>query len=417
MKENGIEKLIYSVLMDMGVNSYWANMLNNIIALILLLLLSYLLFWVSKKIINGVFHRLAKKSKTIFDDILIKNRVPKILAYVPSFFILVTFLPPLMDGLPDGEAITFNILEALGVVITILLIRSLLSALKDYLKTLRAFKDKPIDSYVQVFMIFIWFIGIILILSLLTGKDITSFLTTLGALSAVILLIFKDSILGFVASIQVSINDTVRIGDWITMKNANADGDVIEINLSTVKVQNFDKTITSIPTYKLVSDSFVNWRGMSDSDGRRIKRAILIKVSSIRFIKNEEINQLEKIERIGAFIKERKEHIEKYNAAKTVDKSLLINGRNLTNLGLFRYYTEMYLQQHPEINQNMTLMCRQLAPTSQGLPLEIYAFTKDKVWGNYERIMADIFDHLLSSMTYFDLECFELSPAFPVQKK
>ncbi len=416
MEENGIEKFIYTVLINNGMNSFWANFLNNIIALSLLIFLSYLIFWASRKIISAVFHRFSKKSKTIFDDILINNKVPKIISYGPPFFFLVKFLPTLIDDVSNGKEITLNILEAFGVVIIILLIRSLLNSLKDYLKTLRTFKDKPVDSYIQVFMIFVWFIGVILILSLLTGKNITTFLTTMGALSAVILLIFKDSILGFVASIQVSINDTVRIGDWITMKNANADGDVIEINLSTVKVQNFDNTITSIPTYKLVSDSFVNWRGMSDSDGRRIKRAILVKVSSIRFLSDQEIDKMEKIERIANFIKDKKDNIQKYNANKTTDKSLLINGRNLTNLGLFRNYTEVYLQEHPEINQDMTLMCRQLAPTAQGLPLEVYVFTRDKVWVNYERIMSDIFDHLLSSMPYFHLETFELSPAFPVQK-
>ena len=416
MKENGIEKFIYTVLIDNGMNPFWANFLNNIIALSLLIVFSYLIFWASRKMISAVFHRFSKKSKTIFDDILINNKVPKIISYVPPFFFLVKFLPTLMDDLSNGKTMTLNILEAFGVVIIILLIRSLLNSLKDYLKTLRTFKDKPVDSYIQVFMIFVWFIGVILILSLLTGKNITTFLTTMGALSAVILLIFKDSILGFVASIQVSINDTVRIGDWITMKNANADGDVVEINLSTVKVQNFDNTITSIPTYKLVSDSFVNWRGMSDSDGRRIKRAILVKVSSIRFLSDQEIDKMEKIERIANFIKDKKDNIQKYNANKTTDKSLLINGRNLTNLGLFRNYTEVYLQEHPEINQDMTLMCRQLAPTAQGLPLEVYVFTRDKVWVNYERIMSDIFDHLLSSMPYFHLETFELSPAFPIQK-
>lgn len=414
MKENGIEKLLYNILLNNGVDPFWAKFLNNIIAFVLLFFLSYVIYWIAKKIISTFFHRLAKKSKTAFDDILIKNKVPKIISFIPPFFILVNFLPVLMNDLPNGENTMFNIMEALGVVIIIILIRSVLNSIKDYLKTLSTLKDKPIDSYIQVIMIVIWFIGVILILSLLTGKDITSFLTTLGALSAVILLIFKDSILGFVASIQVSINDTVRIGDWITMKNASADGDVIEINLSTVKVQNFDKTITSIPTYKLVSDSFVNWRGMSDSDGRRIKRAILVKVSSIRFLSDKEIDELEKIERIKTFIKEKKEHIKDYNTEHITDKSLLINGRNLTNLGLFRNYTEAYLKQHPEINQDMTLMCRQLAPTAQGLPLEIYVFTKDKIWKNHESIMADIFDHLLSSMPFFNLEFFELSPTVPV---
>ena len=229
----------------------------------------------------------------------------------------------------------------------------------------------------------------------------------MGALSALILLIFKDTLLGFVASIQVTINDTVRIGDWITMKNCNADGDVIEINLSTVKIRNFDNTITSIPTYKLVSDSFINWRGMSESGGRRIKRALLIRVSSIHFVNDLQLQKLLKIERIAPYISQRKNEIDEENNAKGTDKSLLLNGRNMTNIGLFRRYALAYLQNHPEINNDLTVMVRQLAPSPEGVPLEVYVFVKDKVWVNYERIMSDIFDHLLAALPFFELQCFE----------
>jgi miniconductance mechanosensitive channel len=299
------------------------------------------------------------------------------------------------------------VLSASITIVSIVLVRRLLNSLKDYLKTLKNFKDKPVDSYIQVVMIFVWFVGIMIIFSILTGKDIGTFLATLGALSAVILLIFKDTILGFVASMQVTINDTVRIGDWISMSSFNADGDVIEINLSTVKVQNFDNTITTIPTYKMVSDSFVNWRGMSESGGRRIKRAILVRVSSIAFVDENHLEELEKIERIATFIKQRKEEIKAENHANGSDKSLLINGRNMTNIGLFRRYALAYLQNHPEINKDLTLMVRQLAPTSEGVPIEVYVFSKDKIWANYEQIMSDIFDHLLAAIPFFKLECFE----------
>ena len=214
-------------------------------------------------------------------------------------------------------------LEVFGTLITIIFVKRLLNSIRDYLKTLSNFRDKQIDSYIQVIMIFIWFFGIMVVFSIISGKDIGTFLATLGALSAVILLIFKDTILGFVASIQVTVNDIVRIGDWITMKSYHADGDVIEINLSTVKVQNFDKTITSIPTYKLVSDSFINWRGMSESGGRRIKRSILIKVSSIKFLNDEKLTKLKEIERISSYITQRKEDIEKDNKDKGVNLSLI----------------------------------------------------------------------------------------------
>ena len=256
---------------------------------------------------------------------------------------------------------------------------------------------------------FLWFIGIILILSVLTGREIGTFLASLGALSAIIILVFRDTILGFVSSIQITVNDTVRIGDWITMKGSDADGTVIEVNLSTVKVQNFDNTITTIPTYKLVSDSFINWRGMEESNGRRIKRSLLIKPSSVRFLEKNDIEVLEKVNLISEYIRLRSSEINEYNIDNKVDKSLLLNGRNLTNIGVFRVYIEEYLKAHPMTNEDLTMMCRQLEPTSQGIPIQIYTFSKDKEWTKYEALTSDIFDHLLSSVKYFDLECFELN--------
>lgn len=247
-----------------------------------------------------------------------------------------------------------------------------------------------------------------MILAIVTETDIWKFLTGLGAASAVLLLIFRDTILGFVASIQVSINDMVRIGDWITFEKYGADGDVIEINLATVKVQNFDKTITTIPTYALISDSFKNWRGMQSSGGRRIKRAIILKQQRIRFLTETDIEQLKKISLIKAYLENRQAKIKASNEEKEVDKSQIINGRNLTNLGVFRKYIETYLESHSAINDEMTLMTRQLAPTPKGIPLEIYAFSGDKRWENYEYIMADIFDHILAAVPYFDLEVYEL---------
>ena len=258
-------------------------------------------------------------------------------------------------------------------------------------------------------MIFLWFIGIILILSVLTGREIGTFLASLGALSAIIILVFRDTILGFVSSIQITVNDTVRIGDWITMKGSDADGTVIEVNLSTVKVQNFDNTITTIPTYKLVSDSFVNWRGMEESKGRRIKRSLLIKPSSIGFLKNNDIDELKKVKLITEYLNTKIKEIDSYNLKNNADKSMLLNGRNLTNLGVFRVYIEQYLKAHPMTNDDLTMMCRQLEPTSQGIPIQIYAFSKDKEWTKYEALTSDIFDHLLSSVKYFNLECFELN--------
>ena len=233
-------------------------------------------------------------------------------------------------------------------------------------------------------------------------------LGTFGAVSAIIILIFRDTILGFVASVQVSLNDMVRIGDWITFDKFGADGDVIEINLATVKVRNFDNTTTTIPTYSMISDSFRNWRGMLNSDGRRIKRHILIKASSIRFLDVNELQDLKKIQLISNYINLRQTEIDKFNKTHQVDKSVLINGRNMTNFGVFRKYITQYLSQYPGLNKDMILLCRQLQPTSHGVPLEIYTFSNDKRFENYEYIMADIFDHVFASIRYFDLEIYEM---------
>jgi len=369
--------------------------------------LTILTWFISRKILRSFFYKVSKNTKSKFDDFLLKNKVPSIIACFPPILLLFFSLDDILSKYPISLDFIQILLEVFGALITIIFVKRLLNSIKDYLKTLSNFRDKPIDSYIQVIMIFIWFFGIMVIFSIISGKDVGTFLATLGALSAVILLIFKDTILGFVASIQVTVNDIVRIGDWITMKSYHADGDVIEINLSTVKVQNFDKTITSIPTYKLVSDSFINWRGMSESGGRRIKRSILIKVSSIKFLNDEKLTELKEIERISSYITQRKEDIEKDNKDKGVNKKLLLNGRNMTNIGLFRRYALAYLKDHPQISQDLTVMVRQLAPSPEGIPIEIYVFVKDKVWINYEKIMSDIFDHLLAAIPTFDLECFE----------
>ena len=409
-----LKSFIAELIENRGLSEFWSESIAFVVLLVLFLILGRILFWITRRLISTFFGQIAARTKSNFDDFLIQNKVPKILSYLPVLLLYYETLPILFSDISETlYSLIQNVMEAFVIVLAIALIRAALKTVSDYLKTVPSFKDKPLDSYLQVFMIFLWFVGGILILSVLTGKDIGAFLTTLGALSAVLLFVFKDTILGFVASVQITVNDTVRIGDWISMPNSNADGDVIAISLSTVQVQNFDKTITSIPTYKLISDSFINWRGMSESPGRRIKKSILIKISSIRFLETDEIQDLKKIDRITHFIDQREKEIEEANTTQKTNKSLLINGRNFTNLGLFRNYTQAYLESHDQINQKMTVMCRQLAPTAQGIPLEIYAFSKDKVWINYEQISSDIFDHLLAAIPYFHLECFELTPTLP----
>ena len=398
---------IITFLTSKGLSELVSQGLATLIIIASITLVVIVINFITKKIILSFFKRIAKSTSSSFDDLLIKNKVPGLLSYIPSLFFLFWIIPSYSNTL-------YLLIEAFTVILFILTVRAILNTVKDYFKSSDSLKHIPVDSYIQVIMIFIWFVGIILILSVLTGREVGTFLASLGALSAIIILVFRDTILGFVSSIQITVNDTVRIGDWITMKGSNADGNVIEVNLSTVKVQNFDNTITTIPTYKLVSDSFINWRGMSESDGRRIKRSLLIKPSSIKFLDDEEIESLKKIHLLSDYIKKIHKEIKSYNSSNQVDKSMLINGRNLTNLGIFREYVQRYLKEHPDTNDNLTMMCRQLQPTAQGIPIQIYAFSKDKEWTKYEALTSDIFDHLLSSVKYFNLECFELNQ-FPVQ--
>ena len=405
---NKITHFVYDYLVKTGISEINAKYLNMIALLVASLLIIFIIDYIVRRVLRSISSRIAKTTKTNFDDILITNKVPRNIAHIIPLIIALEFIPIVLIDFQYLENIIEKSLQVFAIVLTLWIVRSVLNTLKDYFKTLPRLKDKPIDSYIQVFMIIAWVAGFLFAFAIITGIPVWKFLTTLGAASAVIILVFKDTILGFVASIQVSINDMVRIGDWITFEKYGADGDVIEITLATVKVQNFDKTITTIPTYALISDSFKNWRGMVSSDGRRIKRALNIKMDSIKYLTDNEINKLKDIQLISEYLEMRQDKIKSYNSENTINKKLLLNGRNLTNIGVFRKYAEEYISQHSAINKDMMIMVRQLAPTTQGLPIEIYAFSNDKRWKNYEFIMADIFDHLLAAVPYFNLELFEL---------
>ena len=400
--------VIYDRLIASQVSESTAEYLNMFGLLLALLLVVFIIDFITRKLLVKAFNKFASVSKTSFDDLLVANKVPRNIAHIIPLLIAMEFTPIVFGDFPNFDGVIEKGLQVFAIVLTLWIVRSLLNTLKDYLKTLPRLKDKPIDSYIQVFMIFAWVAGFMSAIAIITGTSLLSFLTALGAASAIIILVFKDTILGFVASIQVSINDMVRIGDWITFDKYGADGDVIEINLATVKVQNFDKTITTIPTYALISDSFKNWRGMTNSDGRRIKRALFIKQECIKYLNEDDINKLKDIQLITSYLETRNKDINSYNASNNINKDFLINGRNLTNIGVFRKYIDVYLNQHSGINKDMMIMARQLAPTTQGIPMEIYAFSNDKRWENYEYIMSDVFDHLMAALPYFDLELFEL---------
>ena len=359
---------------------------------------------------------IALRTKTKFDDLIISNKTVIYIAQLIPFMLIYKSVPIILERYDYWQGIFGKLVGVYIVLLVLWIIRTILNTIKDYLKHLPRYNDKPIDSFIQVIMIVLWMVGVAVIISKLFGINQSEMLTILGAVSALIILIFRDTILGFVASVQVAINDMVRIGDWITMDKYGADGDVIEINLATVKVRNFDNTTTTIPTYSLSSDSFRNWRGMINSDGRRIKRHILIKTSTIRFLDDFELDKLQKIQLMSPYIQSRKAEIDRYNTTNGIDKSLPINGRNMTNLGLFRKYINQYLHQHPGLNKDMVMVCRQLQPTAHGIPLEVYAFSTDKRFENYEYIMADIFDHIIAAVPYFYLEIHEVTSDFSIQK-
>lgn len=399
--------ILYDFLTELGWSATLAWWADFTLLSLILLIIAWLLRVFARFLLVSIFHRIAASTKTTIDDTLVENKFPKNISRFVPYFFLSALIGLWANGNSTVESWLSAIVNVYAVFVTIVTIRSLLRTLKQELQNRPQFKDKPIESYIQVVMIFLWGIGLLLAFSILSGKDLVYFFTGLGALSAVILLVFKDTILGFVASIQIAANDLVRIGDWITMESYGADGTVIEINLSTIKIQNFDNTITTVPTYKLLSSSIKNWRGMSESEGRRIKRPLYIRASSVRFLSDEELTGITKLERFKTVVQEKKAEIEAYNKTLKANTSIPLNGRNLTNIGLFRSYIETYLEQHPSINKNLTVMCRQLAPTPNGIPLEVYAFTSDKMWKNHETISADIFDHILASASFFHLRLFE----------
>ncbi|GGH42285.1 mechanosensitive ion channel protein MscS [Mangrovimonas yunxiaonensis] len=404
-----LKDFFYNLFVESGLSETVSSYLNMLVLAALLLIVLFIADLIARKILVRAFHSFAGRSKTHFDDLLVEHKAPNYIAHLVPLLITLELFPIVFSDFPNFEAPVEKLIKIYGILLFIWILRSVLKTFETYIKTIPRLKDKPIDSYIQVVMLFMWVVGVGFAFVVITNISIWKFFTTLGAASAVLLLIFKDTILGFVASIQVAVNDTIRIGDWITMEKYGADGDVIEINLSTVQVQNFDKTITNIPTYALISDAFKNWRGMSQSGGRRIKRSIVIKASSVCYLSDERIETLKGIQLISDYLTDRQSSIKEFNQKHNIDKSLLINGRNLTNLGVFRKYVQSYIENHPAINKDMTIMIRQLAPSSQGIPLEIYAFSSDKRWENYEYIIADIFDHSLAAVPYFDLKVFELS--------
>lgn len=398
---------VYPFLKKLDWNETLTSYLSLVINLLILILVSYIILYGTRLLLIALMAVIAKKTKTKFDVLLNKSKTYFYFSHIIPLIFIYKAVPIILEKFVYWELFFAKAIAIYIILLSIWIFRTILNVVNGYLKQKTQFSDKPIDSYTQVIMIIVWLLGLTVIIYQVFDINPQTLFGFLGAISALIILIFRDTILGLVASIQVTINDMVRIGDWITIDKFGADGYVIEINLATVKVQNFDHTTTTIPTYSLISDSFRNWRGMIDSDGRRIKRSINIKANSIKFLSPNDIEKFKKIDLVKNYITSKELEINTFNTKNNIDKTISINGRNLTNFGIFRKYINTYLEKNPAINNELTIICRQLQPTQYGVPLEIYCFTKDKVFENYEYIMADIFDHIYASVVYFDLEIFE----------
>lgn len=394
-------------LSGIGVSGQLLDIINLLFLIGISVVIVLLIYHITRYILRSVFDKMAQISKMSYLKHLRERRFPHYLSMIIPYSLVRGAIPIVFELYPSLASIGIKAADIYLVFYVIWLLMSAVKAFGDSLKVKDQLKDKPIDSYIQVVSIFFYFIAFIILFSILTGQKPMYFITGMGAASAILLLVFKDTIMGFVASIQVSANDMVRIGDWITMPKYDADGDVIQITLTTVKIRNFDKTITTIPPYALVSESFQNWRGMQENGGRRLKRSVFIKQSSIRFIESEELSRFKDIQIIADYINSKTEEINRYNEKVNADKSIAINGRNLTNMGLYRAYIQKYLQDHPGVHNEMTTMVRQLQPVSKGLPLELYFFTSTIKWLEYEGIVSDIFDHITAAAKYFDINLFE----------
>ncbi len=396
----------YDLLTGTGLSKGLVVFIENATIIIVTLGLALLADFLVKKIIIATIKRLAKRSKNDYDDIFVERKVFNRLAHLAPALIVYASLQYVFDAAKLVEFLE-KLTQSYMVLVVLLVIDAVLNAMHEIYRKLPVSEGRNIKSFIQVVKIIFYSLAVILIISFFSEKQLSGLLTGLGAMAAVLLLVFKDTILGFVASIQLSANKMVNVGDWISMPKYNADGDVIDIGLNTVKVQNWDKTIATIPTYALVSESFNNWKGMEESGGRRIKRSINIDMSSVGFLSKDQIGKFRKFNLLKDYVVQKEKEISDYNKSLNLEEDEVTNGRKMTNLGTFRKYLEEYLKVHPKIHQDMTFLVRYLQPTEKGMPVEIYVFSNDQAWANYEAIQSDIFDHILSILPEFELRVFQ----------
>lgn len=406
---NELQQWIKQYLVNCGLVNDLANVWDNLVVLLVVIIIAVGIDYTCRCIFLGLFKRFARRTRNQWDDLIVDRKIiNKLMHLIPA--ILVYIMLPL--ALPRAEMPT--LLEVLLIICNVYIIAVLLRFVNAVLNLLlevyerkESLKNKPLKGFVQIIQVIVFFVGFILIISILIGKSPTTLFAGLGASAAILMLVFKDTILGFVAGIQLSANDMLRPGDWITMSKYGADGTVVDVTLNAIKVRNFDNTITMIPPYALVSDSFQNWRGMQESGGRRIKRSISIDMNSVHFCTPEMLAKFRKIALITDYIDAKEQELEAYNTAHAIDNSIQVNGLRQTNIGVFRVYLLNYLRSNPHVSPGQTCMVRQLQPTETGIPLELYFFATTTQWVAYEDIQSDVFDHLLAVVPEFGLRVFQ----------
>mgnify|MGYP001965013295 FL=1 len=399
--------ILQQILLEWGLGEDYAATGARTSVSILIALAALIAHRLARGPVLRTINSLIRHTNTHWDDALIERGVLHRLAHLVPGLVIYRLAPLALVGHARLQEIVDTGVQVYLVLTSMLVIDALMSTTVDIYRSTETSREISIKGLIQFLKVILYFLCGVFVVSVLLGKSPFYLLSGLTALTAVLLLIFRDAILGLVAGIQLSVNRMVARGDWIEMPKYGADGDVLDVTLTTVKVQNWDKTITTIPTYSLISESFKNWRGMQDSGGRRIKRSVYIDISTVKFLDEQMIERFGKIQYITDHIERKKQELAEYNELNQVDLSHLANGRRMTNVGTFRAYVEAYLKNHPQISQEMTFLIRQLAPTPKGLPIEIYVFCKDKVWANYEAIQGDIFDHILAIIPVFDLQAFQ----------
>lgn len=397
--------LLNETFLNLNFLELYAKLSAVLLTLLAILIVAIVVYWITAKIVVRVIHRLIENTKTDWDDYLSKRKVFQSISHLTSA--MVFYYSCNFSEIPEVTALLTTFTNIYFVFIFVRVVSRVLKASNDIYLTTPYAATRSIKGYIQLIMILVYFVAAIFIIAFIFKKSPLVLLTGLGAIAAVLLLVFKDTILGLVASIQLSANNMLKPGDWIEMPRHSANGTVVDISLNTVKVQNGDKTITTIPTYSLVTDSFMNWSGMEESDGRRIKRFINIDMKSVRFCDEQMLDKFSKFRLISTYIAEKQTEIAEYNKNMGIEDDLVPNGRRQTNLGVFRKYLEEYLRNNPNINKEMTFLVRHLQPTEAGLPIEIYVFSKNKQINEYEAIQADIFDHILAVIPEFELRVFQ----------